>query len=365
MVGGFYTEDGPHWVSSFMDLWWVGHRTKYAVRWGTSYKILAVSVQTRVELPCFIVHLEFFLIAKAVYKRFDWAGCVRGTKVNHLTKCEWFPNDHSRSRVRFSFAKVAVDSKESASSALHGVSVFGFLFQWGFLWVQKQVPILFQAQLKLRFLTSQGGKILWFFRAQKWLSQGLKSVLTLAAEVQGVLLKGELLYVLDSTSGHHLIFSWLHQKTIFFVWERGRCVSHLPRLELREPIGKNASISSAKNADEVALVTWHTLVQRNRHQTNHQWFNDCFLVKEEKQHCSTAHVLLFLQDIWHTTCARRPWELLGTSFEWLDGFQGPKSRSWWWKDRRGETHRKRTSTIKSPAACFDEKKSLLASWTQQ
>ena len=35
-----------------------------------------------------------------------------------------------------------------------------------------------------------GWKILRFFRAQKWLSRGLKSVLTLAAEIQGVLLKG-------------------------------------------------------------------------------------------------------------------------------------------------------------------------------
>ena len=44
-------------------------------------------------------------------------------------------------------------------------------------------------------------------------------MLTLAAEVQGVLLKGELLYVLDSTSGH--IFSWLHQKKHFFCLGEG------------------------------------------------------------------------------------------------------------------------------------------------
>ena len=78
-----------HWLSSLMDFWWVGHRTSMQSL-DEFLQILSVRVQTRVELPYFIVHLELFLIAKAVYKRFHWAGCVRGTKVNHVTKGQGF-----------------------------------------------------------------------------------------------------------------------------------------------------------------------------------------------------------------------------------------------------------------------------------
>lgn len=199
-----------------------GASHKYAVRWPTSYKILAVSVQTRVELPCFIVHLEFFSPRQGSLQEIRLSWMRSGHQSESFNQRSRFPKDHSRSRGPILFCKVGswllsphLQPYDMAFLCLD------FGFQWGFLWVQKQVPILFQAQLKLRFLTSQGGKILWFFRAQIWLDFGGWSQCWLwqlrskefswkAPKLQTV----ELFYVLDSTSGH--IFSWLHQKKHFF-----------------------------------------------------------------------------------------------------------------------------------------------------
>ena len=138
---------------------------KYAVPLTNLLQILAVSVQTRVELSCFIVHLEFFSHRQGSLQE------IRLSWMRSGHQSESF-NDHSRSRGRFSFAKVAVDYFKSASSALHGVSVFGISVSMGISMSSETSSNSLSSSVEMRSFTSQGGKILRFFRAQIWLDFG-------------------------------------------------------------------------------------------------------------------------------------------------------------------------------------------------
>ena len=313
MVGGFYTEDGPHWLSSFMDLWWVGICAQVC----SPLRNLLQNSSSK------CADMEFFLLTKAVYKRFDWAGCVRGTKVNHLTKGQ-------------GFQRTIREARASASSALwHGVSVLGFRISMGISMSSETSSNSLSSSVETEISHTSGWKNTSIFLCTV---RGLKSVLTLAAEVQGVLLKGAQIadcWVVLCIGLHQWTpsFSWLHQKNHFFClgdgvrirfffgffWKRRRtCDSHFTRLELREPIGKMRPFHPQKMRMRWRL--WHDTrwFKETDMKTNHQKFNDCFLVKEEKQHRSTAHVFFFARYLTYNLCTSSI-ELLGKpSFEWLD-----------------------------------------------
>lgn len=187
MVGGFYTEDGPHWGLQFHGFLMGGASHKYAVRWPTSYKILAVSVQTRVELSCFIVHLEFFSHRQGSLQEIRLSWMRSGHQSESFNQRSRFPKDHSRSRGPILFCKVGswllsphLQPYDMAFLCLD------FCFNGDFYEFRNKFQFSFKLSWNWDFSHLRVENTSIFLCTVR----GLKSVLTLAAEVQGVLLKG-------------------------------------------------------------------------------------------------------------------------------------------------------------------------------
>lgn len=265
-----------------------GASHKYAVRWPTSYKILAVSVQTRVELPCFIVHLEFFSPRQGSLQEIRLSWMRSGHQSESFNQRSRFPKDHSRSRGPILFCKVGswllsphLQPYDMAFLCLDFCfngdfyefrNKFQFSFKlswnWDFSHLRVENTSIFSctemAQSGVEVSADSGS---WGPRSSPERRPNCR------------LLSCFMYWTpLVDTSSVGCI-----KKTIFFVWEMGlgfsfffgvswkmrrTCVSHFAQAGAERANRKKCVHFIRKKCGglEVALVTWHTLVQRNRHE---------------------------------------------------------------------------------------------------